>query len=145
MSMAFKLLRFRLDDNMGLGRIGAIATGLLLMILGGTMALILGRGDFTVITAGLLMVLGGVYVYGMVSPATRQFIGTGWPETLCRIAAAIVGILMIASGFFGSFGGIREILVFQNSEGFNLVLIGILPLCWGLYILKLVAVGIHHN
>lgn len=106
------------------------------------MALIIGRGDFTVITTGLLMVLGGVYIYGLVSPATKQFMGTGWPESLCRASAAIVGLLMVASGLSGSIGGIREILVFQNLAGLNLVLIGLLPLCWGLYILKLVATGV---
>ncbi len=106
------------------------------------MALILGRGDITVITAGLLMALGGIYIYGLVSPATRQFMGAGWPETLCRISAVIVGLLMMASGLCGSIGGLRDMLILQNPVGLNLMLIGFLPLCWGLYILKLAIKGI---
>ncbi len=106
------------------------------------MALILGRGDIIVITAGLLMALGGIYIYGLVSPATKQFMGTGWPESLCRISAAIVGLLMMASGFGGSIGGIRDMLILQNPAGLNLMLIGFLPLCWGSYILKLAIKGI---
>jgi hypothetical protein len=129
-------------STMRLGRTGAIVTGLMLLVLGGAMALIIGRGDITVITAGLLMVLSGIYIYGLVSPATKQFMGTGWPESLCRISAAIVGLLMVASGLSGSIGGIREILIFQNFAGLNLALIGLLPLCWGLYILKLAVMGI---
>ncbi len=130
------------EDTMRSGRIGAIATGLMLLILGGTIALIIGKGNIIMIIAGLLMVLGGLYIYSLINPATKRFMGTGWPESLCRISAATVGLLMVASGLSGSIGGIREIIMFQNSAGLNLVLIGLLPLCWGLYILKLTAKGV---
>ena len=42
------------------GRSAATATGWLLLMLGGAMALITGKGDITVITAGLLIVFSGV-------------------------------------------------------------------------------------
>lgn len=44
-----------------------------------------GKGDITVITAGLLIVFSGVYVLSLVKPASKQFIGAGWPEKFCRI------------------------------------------------------------
>ena len=97
---------------MGLGRTGALATGRLLLILGCVMVLIIGKGDITVITAGLLIVLGGTYILSLVNPATRQFMGTGWPEKFCRISAVIVGLLMATSGIISSTGGIRDMLIF---------------------------------
>ncbi|MCX6678186.1 MAG: hypothetical protein NTU95_09630 [Methanothrix sp.] len=106
------------------------------------MVLIIGKGDITVITAGLLIVLGGTYILSLVNPATRQFMGTGWPEKICRISAVIVGLLMAASGLISSTGGIRDMLIFHNYSGLNFLLIGLLPLGWGLYILKLVANGV---
>lgn len=127
---------------MSLERTGALATGRLLLILGGVMVLIIGKGDITVITAGLLIVLGGTYILSLVNPATRQFMGTGWPEKICRISAVIVGLLMAASGLISSTGGIRDMLIFHNYSGLNFLLIGLLPLGWGLYILKLVANGV---
>ena len=127
---------------MRLGRAGALATGRLLLILGGVMVLIIGKGDITVITAGLLIVLGGIYVLSLVSPATKQFMGTGWPEKLCRISAVIAGLIMVASGSISSTGGIIDMIAYHNYSGLNIMLIGLLPLGWGLYILKLATSGI---
>lgn len=126
---------------MRLGRTGALVTGRLLLILGGVMVLIIGKEDITVITAGLLIVLGGTYILSLVNPATRQFMGTGWPEKICRISAVIVGLLMATSGIISSTGGIRDMLIFANYSGLNFLLIGLLLLGWGLYILKLAANG----
>jgi len=103
--------------------------------------LIIGKEDITVITAGLLIVLGGTYILSLVNPATRQFMGTGWPEKICRISAVIVGLLMATSGIISSTGGIRDMLIFANYSGLNFLLIGLLLLGWGLYILKLAANG----
>lgn len=127
---------------MRLGRTGALATGRLLLILGGVMVLIIGKGDITVITAGLLIVLGGIYILSLVNPATRQFMGTGWPEKFCRISAVIVGLLMVASGSISSTGGIRDMFIFHSYSGLNFVLIGLLLIVWGLYILKLAINGV---
>jgi len=129
-------------NTMGLGRIGALATGRLLLILGGAMVLIIGKGDITVIIAGLLIALGGIYVLSLVNPATKQFMGIGWPEKFCRISAVIAGLLMVASGSISSTGGIRDLFIFHNYSGLNFMLIGLLPLGWGLYILKLAINGI---
>lgn len=126
---------------MSLGRTGALATGRLLLILGGVMVLIIGKGDITVITAGLLVALGGIYILSLVNPATKQFMGTGWPEKICRISAVIVGLLMTASGLISSIDSITDILISHYYSGLNFQLIGLLLLGWGLYILKLVANG----
>jgi hypothetical protein len=115
----------------------------LLLILGGVMALIIGKGDVTVIAAGLLIVLGGIYVLSLASPATKQFMGTGWPEKLCRISAVLAGLIMVASGSISSTGGIIDMITFHNYSGLNIMLIGLLPLGWGLYILKLATGGIN--
>ena len=106
------------------------------------MVLIIGKGDITVITSGLLVVLGGTYILSLVNPATRQFMGTGWPEKFCRISAVIVGLLMATSGIISSTGGIRDMLIFPNYSGLNFLLIGLLSLGWGLYILKLAVNGV---
>jgi hypothetical protein len=127
---------------MRLGRTGALATGRLLLILGGVMVLIIGKGDITVITAGLLIVLGGTYILSLANPATRQFMGAGWPEKICRISAVIVGLLMATSGIISSTGGIRDVLIVPNYSGLNFLLIGLLSLGWGLYILKLAVNGV---
>jgi len=127
---------------MGPGRKVANATGRLFLILGGTMVLIIGKGDLAVIASGLLIALGGIYILSLVSPATKKFMGTGWPEGLCRISAIIAGLLLVASGLVGSIGGMREILVFQNSAGFSILLIGLFPLCWGICTLKLAITGV---
>jgi hypothetical protein len=126
---------------MRLGRTGALVTGRLLLILGGVMVLIIGKEDITVITAGLLIVLGGTYILSLVNPATRQFMGTGWPEKICRISTVIVGLLMATSGLISSIGSITDMLIFANYSGLNFLLIGLLLLGWGLYILKLAANG----
>jgi len=125
-----------------LGRTGAVATGRLLLVLGGVMMLIIGRGDIIVITSGLLIVMGGIYILSLVNPATKQFMGAGWPEKLCRISAVIAGLLMVVSGLISSTGGIRDMLTFSNSAEFNFVLIGLLSFGWGLYILKLAIYGV---
>lgn len=127
---------------MGLGRTGALATGRMLLMLGGVMVLIIGKGDITVITAGLLIALGGIHILSLVNPATKQFIGIGWPEKFCRISAVIAGLLMVASGLISSTGGIRDLFLFHNYSGLNVMIISILPLGWGLYILKLAINGI---
>ena len=127
---------------MGLERTGALATGRLLLILGCVMVLIIGKGDIMVITSGLLVVLGGTYILSLVNPATRQFMGTGWPEKFCRISAVIVGLLMATSGIISSTGGIRDMLIFPNYSGLNFLLIGLLSLGWGVYILKLAVNGV---
>ncbi|MDD1748851.1 MAG: hypothetical protein LUO89_03150 [Methanothrix sp.] len=127
---------------MGPGRTGAVATGQLLLLLGAVMVLIIGKEDFTVIIAGLLIVLGGIYILSLVNPATKQFMGTGWPEKVCRISAVIAGLLMVASGSISSTGSIRDMLVFHSYSGLNLLLISLLPLGWGLYILMLAINGV---
>jgi len=131
-----------IGETMGLGRTGTLATGRLLLILGGVMVLIIGKGDITVITAGLLIASGGIYILSLVNPATRQFMGSGWAEKFCRISAVISGLLMMASGAISSTGGIRDIFTFHNDSGLNFLLIGILPLAWGLYIFKLAINGV---
>ena len=127
---------------MGLGRTGALATGRLLLILGGVMVFIIGKGDITVITAGMLTALGGIYILSLVNPATKQFMGIGWPEKICRISAVIVGLLMAASGLISSIDSITDMLVTHNYSGLNFLLIGLLPLVWGLFILKIAANGV---
>ena len=127
---------------MELGRTGALATGRLLLILGGVMVFIIGKGDITVITAGLLTALGGIYILSLVNPATKQFMGIGWPEKICRISAVIVGLLMAASGLVSSIDSITDIIITHNFSGLNFLLISLLPLGWGLYILKIAANGV---
>ena len=130
------------EKPMRLGRTGALATGRMLLILGGVMVLIIGKGDTMVMTAGLLIALGGIYVLSLVNPATRQFMGTGWPEKFCRISAVIVGLLIAASGLISLIESITDMLISHNYSGLNLLLISFLPLGWGLYILKLAANGV---
>jgi hypothetical protein len=127
---------------MNSGRTIAAATGWLLLILGGVMALILGKGDIIVITAGIITAFGGIYVLSLVDPDTKQFMGDGWPARLCRLFAGIVGLLMVFSGLIGSIDGIRETLIFQDPTGLSLILIGLLPFCWGIYILNLAIAGV---
>ena len=124
------------------GRTGATVTGWLLLILGGAMALIIGKGDLNVISAGIFTSFGGIYVLSLVDPTTRQFIGDGWPAKFCRLSAVVVGLLMLVSGLIGSIDGIRETLIFQNTQGLSFALIGLLPICWGIYIVKLVIGGV---
>ena len=78
-------------------------------MLGGAMALVIGKGDITVITTGLMIAFSGIYVLSLVKPASKQFIGTGWPEIFCRISAVIAGLIMVTSGFISSTSGIRDI------------------------------------
>jgi len=127
---------------MKVGRSGATATGWLLLMLGGAMALVIGKGDITVITTGLLIAFSGIYVLSLVQPASKQFIGTGWPEKFCRISTVIAGLIMVASGFISSTGGIRDVLISNTFTGLNFVMIGLLPLGWGLYILRLAIYGV---
>ncbi|MFZ2535089.1 hypothetical protein [Methanothrix sp.] len=124
------------------GRSAATATGWLLLMLGGAMALITGKGDITVITAGVLIVFSGVYVLSLVKPASKQFIGAGWPEKFCRISAVAIGLIMVASGFISSISGIRDILISYDFTGIYFVIISLLPFGWGLYILKLAIYGV---
>ena len=111
-------------------------------MLGAAMSLVIGKGDIIVITVGIVIVFAGIYALSLVNPATAQFMGVGWPETICRISAFIAGLLMMASGFISSTGGIRDMLIFHNLAGLNLAIIGLLPLGWGLYIIKLAKNGV---
>jgi len=95
------------------------------------MVLILGKGDITVIIAGLLIALGGVYVLSLVNPGTKRFMGTGWPEKICRTSAVIVGLLMVASGLISLIDGLRDMLIFHNHARLIFVLIGLLSFGWG--------------
>ena len=108
------------------------------------MALIVGKGDLTVISAGIFTSFGGIYVLGLVDPTTKQFIGDGWPAKLCRLSAVAVGLLMLVSGLIGSIDGVRETLIIQNTQGLSFVLIGLLLFCWGVYIVKLAASGVRY-
>ncbi len=123
-------------------RTATVATGWLLVIIGGTMALVIGKGDLTVITAGIFTSFGGIYVLSLVDPATRQFIGNEWIARLCRLSAGIMGMLMAFSGLIGSINGIRETMIFHNPTGLSLIFIGLLSFCWGIYILNLTIIGI---
>ena len=127
---------------MRIGKTGAMANGYLLLVLGATMALVIGNRDVRVICAGLLMVFGGIYILSLVNPPTKQFMGTGWPETLCRLSTVIIGLLMVASGLVGSISGIREMPIIQDTSWLSLVVFGLLSLCWGLYILMLAINGV---
>lgn len=127
---------------MELGKIGAVATGQLMLLLGMIMVMIIGKGDFAVIAAGLLIVFGGIYILSLVKPSTRQFMGPGWPEKFCRISAVIAGLLMVFSGLISSTGSIKDIYIFHDNSGLNILLVGLLLLCWGLYILKLAISGV---
>ncbi len=113
-----------------------------MLMLGGAMALVIGKGDITVITTGLLIAFSGIYVLSLVQPASKQFIGTGWPEKFCRTSTVIAGLIMVASGFISSTGGIRDVLISNTFTGLNFVIIGLLPLGWGLYILRLAIYGV---
>lgn len=119
-----------------------MATGLVLLILGGTMALITGKGDVTVITAGLIIAFGGTYVLSLVHPATKQFVGTGWTELVCRVSAVIAGLLMTASGFMGAAGCIGDMLAFNDLDWITCMIIGLVMLVFGLRLLKLAVYGV---
>jgi hypothetical protein len=127
---------------MNSGRTIAAATGWLLLLLGGMMALIIGKEDIIVITVGIITSFGGIYVLSLVDPATKQFMGDGWPARLCRLFAGIVGLIMAFSGLIGSIDGIKETLIFQDPAGFSLILVGLLPFCFGIYILNLAIAGV---
>lgn len=119
-----------------------VATGWLLVILGGMMALVVGKGDLIVITAGIFTSFGGLYVLSLVDSATRQFIGNGCLARLCRLFAGIVGMLMVVSGLIGSINAIRETMTFHNPAGLGLVFFGLLSFGWGIYILNLTIIGV---
>lgn len=123
------------------GRIGVAAIGWLLLIFGGAMALIIGKDDINVIITGIFASLGGIYVLSLVDPASKQFIGSGWPVNLCRLSAGIIGLLMVISGLIGLINGIREIMIMPNISGISLILIGIIPACLGFYILNITIYG----
>lgn len=125
------------------GRTGALATGRLLLILGGVMVLVIGKGDIAVITAGMFFALAGIYILSLVNTATKQFMGTGWPEKLCRIGAIIAGLLLIASGLVSSMDIIADIYISGNCSGLGILVISFLPFGWGLYILLLATNGVN--
>jgi hypothetical protein len=128
---------------MKLGQTGAKATGQLMLILGGAMVLLIGKGDLLVITSGMLIGLGGIYILSLVNPATKRFMGAGWPEKFCRISAVLTGLLVASSGLICTMGGIEDMLVFHSLEGLNILLVCLLPLFWGFYILTLAIYGVH--
>lgn len=125
------------------GRTGALATGRLLLILGGVMVLVIGKGDIAVIAAGMVFALGGIYILSLFNAATKQFMGSGWPEKFCRIGAFVAGLLLIASGLVSSIGIITEMHISGNSSGLSILLISFLPFGWGLYILLLATNGVN--
>lgn len=127
---------------MKLGQIGAKATGRLMLILGGAMVLLIGKGDILVITSGMLIGLGGIYILSLVNPTTKRFMGSGWPEKICRISAVLTGLMVASSGLISTMGRIEDMLVIHSLAGLNIVLICLLPLVLGVYILKLAIYGI---
>lgn len=124
------------------GRTGALATGRALLILGGVMVLVTGKGDIAVIATGMLFALAGIYILSLVNTATKQFMGTGWPEKFCRIGAFVAGLLLIVTGSVSSIDIITDIYISGNCSGLGILVISFLPLGWGLYILSLAANGV---
>jgi predicted ABC-type exoprotein transport system permease subunit len=125
------------------GRTGALATGRMLLILGGVMVLVIGKGDIAVIAAGMFFALAGIYILSLVNTATKQFMGTGWPEKFCRIGAFIAGLLLIASGLVSALDIITDIYISENYSGLGILVISFLPFGWGLYILLLATNGVN--
>lgn len=138
LSLAAELL----SNFMRPGRTGAAATGWLLLVFGGAMALIIGKDDLNVIVTGILASFGGIYVLSLVDSATKQFIGSGWPVNFCRLSAGIIGLIMLISGLIGSIDGIREMMVVPSMMGLSLILTGFIPLCLGFYMLNLTIYGV---
>ena len=124
------------------GKMGALATGQLLLALGVIMSLFIGRGDLTVTISGLVAAMGGMYILSLAHPATRQFIGVGWPERICRVSALLAGLLMAASGSISIAERFKDMLFLQAVPDYVLLLIGLLMLAWGLYILILAVWGV---
>lgn len=125
------------------GRTGALATGRVLLILGGVMVLVIGKGDIAVIAAGMFFALAGIYILSLVNTATKQFMGTGWPEKFCRIGAFIAGLLLIASGLVSAIDIITDIYISENCSGLGILVISFLPFGWGVYILLLATNGVN--
>jgi len=125
------------------GRTGALATGRVLLILGGVMVLVIGKGDIAVIATGMFFALAGIYILSLVNTVTKQFMGTGWPEKFCRIGAFIAGLLLIASGLVSAIDIITDIYISGNCSGLGILLISFLPFGWGLYILLLATNGVN--
>lgn len=125
------------------GRTGALATGRLLLILGGLMVLVIGKGDIAVIAAGMFFALAGIYILSLVNTATKQFMGTGWPEKFCRIGAFIAGLMLIASGLVSAIDIIIDVYISGNCSGLGILLISFLPFGWGVYILLLATNGVN--
>jgi len=125
------------------GRTGALATGRVLLVLGGVMVLVIGKGDIAVIAAGMFFALAGIYILSLVNTVTKQFMGTGWPEKFCRIGAFIAGLLLIASGLVSAIDIITDIYISGNCSGLGILLISFLPFGWGLYILLLATNGVN--
>lgn len=125
------------------GRTGALATGRLLLILGGLMVLVIGKGDIAVIAAGMFFALAGIYILSLVNTATKQFMGTGWPEKFCRIGAFIAGLMLIASGLVSAIDIITDVYISGNCSGLGILLISFLPFGWGVYILLLATNGVN--
>lgn len=124
-----------------LGRTGELATGQLMLALGVMMSLFIGRGDITVIVSGLLAAMGGMYILSLAHPPTRQFMGVGWPEKICRISAFLAGLLMAASGSISVAERLKGMLFLKGSPDYAILIIGLLSFGWGLYILALAVRG----
>jgi len=125
------------------GRTGALATGRVLLVLGGVMVLVIGKGDIAVIAAGMFFALAGIYILSLVNTATKQFMGTGWPEKFCRIGAFVAGLLLIASGLVSAIDIITDIYISENYSGLGILVISFLPFGWGVYILLLATNGVN--
>jgi len=125
------------------GRTGALATGRVLLILGGVMVLVIGKGDIAVIATGMFFALAGIYILSLVNTATKQFMGTGWPEKFCRIGAFVAGLLLIASGLVSAIDIITDIYISENYSGLGILVISFLPFGWGVYILLLATNGVN--
>lgn len=120
---------------------GRLATGQILLALGVMMALLIGRGDITVIVSGLLAAMGGMYILSLAHAPTRQFMGVGWPEKICRISAFLAGLLMAASGSISVAERLKGMLFLKGSPDYAILIIGLLSFGWGLYILALAVRG----
>lgn len=123
------------------GDVKVKATGWLLMTLGCAIVFVIGKGEFVALTAGLMIVLAGIYVLSLVYPDTRKFMGEGWTAALCRASAVIVGLLMVSSGLMGVIGSIEWYAIIPNQAGISSLSFGLLTLVWGSYILMLGIIG----
>jgi len=124
-----------------LGRTGELATGQLMLALGVMMSLFIGRGDITVIVSGLLAAMGGMYILSLAHAPTRQFMGVGWPEKICRVSAFLAGLMMATSGSISILERFKVVFFMQAAADYAILLFALLSLAWGIYILMLAIRG----